>query len=198
MVKKILCFMVGAAFVLALSGTAFSADATVTKTKDTVKTDVGTETTKTKVKETAEKTVTKEKDVAKTAAGKEVTKVKTVETADKTVEKTKSKVVTPEGTEKVKEKVTQTDTTKEDVAKVVKHFKEGDVAKETVTFRSYTDENGGTLIVLKDKKEMRYPAKNYKDWKHNVLAKKEKEVVIHTQWDPKLNANVVTSVEKVK
>lgn len=198
MVKKVLCFMVSAAFVMALSGVAFSADATVTKTKDTVKTDVGTETVKTKVKETSEKTVTKEKDVAKTAAGKEVTKTKTVETAGTTVEKTKTKLTTPEGTAKVKETVAQTDTTKVDTAKVVKHFKEGDVATEKVTFRSYTDENGGTLIVVKDRKEMRYPAKNYKDWKHNVLAKKDKEVVIHMQWDPKLNANVVTSVEVLK
>lgn len=170
MVKKVICLMVGAAFVVALSGIAFSSDATVTKTKD----------------------------VTKTAAGTDTIKVKTTTTADKTVEKTKEKIKTPEGTTKIKETVTQTNTTKEDTAKVVKHFKEGDVAKEKVTFRSYTDENGGTLIIVKDQKEMRYPAKNYKDWKHNVLAKKETEIIIHKQWDPKLNADVVIGVEEVK
>lgn len=181
--KKVLMVLVCGAIAMSLAGMAYATDA---KTTDTVKT---------KVTEKAGTTTVKEKEVIKTGDAKEVIKTEVKSNANEVVTKETDKIKAKEGKEVLKEKEVVTNAGKAVDANVTAKFKKGDIAKEKVQFVSYSEENGGTIIVIKDKKEVRMPATNHANWKNNVLTKKNKEVTIHSTYDPKLNKTIVTHVE---
>lgn len=207
MVRKILVALVGIAVVVCFASAAYSTETTKTKVKETSKGVVTKESTtvktpevtaKDKAKETVtdKSDVTKEKVTIKTKSGKETDKMKDVTTETGEVTKEKITVKTPAGKEKIKEKTTTTATgTTEETAKVTKKFKEGELKKEKVIYKSYTDENGGTIIVIRDKQEVKMPARHFANWKTNVMVKQNKEVTITSSYDPKLLTHVVTHVE---
>jgi len=182
--RKVLVTMVCVAAVVSLAGMTYAAG-----------TDTTTDTVKTKVTEKAGTTVTKEKETIKAPGSKEVIKTEVKTTKSEVVAKEKDVLKTAEGTAKMKEKETITTTGTETKAKMTEKFKKGDITKEKVKFVSYSDADGGTIIVIKDKQEVKMPAKHYENWKNNVLTKKNKEVTIHSTYDPKLLKPVVTHVE---
>lgn len=114
-----------------------------------------------------------------------------VTTTEKETLKTKA------GTETVKETTTTTPTGKETTATVTTKPKSGDVLKETVTFNSYTDAEGGTITFIKDNTEFKLPARNYKSWKHHVIGREKSQITIWSTYDPQLLKRVVTNVEPV-
>jgi len=182
--KKVLTTLACVAVAVSLTGMAYASQTSATS--DTVKT---------KVTEKTGATVTKEKEVIKAPGSKEVIKTEVKETKSETIAKEKDKVKTAEGTAKLKEKEVVTDQGTAVKTNVAEKFKKGDIAKEKVKFVSYSDADGGTIIVIKDKQEVKMPARHYESWKNNVLTKKNKEVTIHSTYDPKLLKPVVTHVE---
>ncbi len=208
--KKVLATVVALAFVAGVSFTVKAETKTVEKTKETANKIVTTEKTATKTPEVKAKeevktvvnkntneTKTTIKEKVKDSATHESGKAKVVVTEknDELNIKAKEKLNTPDMKEKAKEKVVVTTAGKTEDAKVLKKFKDGDIAKEKVVFHSYTNENGGTVTVIKDKKEVKMPARHFENWKANVLGKEKKEVTITSSYDPKLMGFVVTHVE---
>ena len=182
--KRMLTTLACVAVAVSLAGMTYAAQTSPT-----------TDTVKTKVTEKASATVTKEKETIKTPTSKEVIKTEVKETKSEVVAKENDKMKTAEGTMKMKEKETVTSTGTATEAKVTEKFKKGDITKEKVKFVSYSDKDGGTIIVIKDNQEVKMPAKHYENWKNNVLTKQNKEVTIHSTYDPKLLKPVVTHVE---
>jgi len=112
-----------------------------------------------------------------------------VTTTEKETLKTKS------GTETVKETTTTTPTGRETTATVTEKPKSGDLLKETVTFNSYSEANGGTITVIKDNKEVKLPARNYNSWQQHVIGREKSQITIWSTYDPQLLQRVVTKVE---
>jgi hypothetical protein len=107
----------------------------------------------------------------------------------------KETLKTKTGTETIKETTTTTPTSKEVTATVTEKPKTGDLLKETVTFNSYSDAEGGTITVIKDNKEIKMPARNYSSWKQHVIGKEKSQITIYSTYDPQLLKRVVTKVE---
>jgi len=181
--KKLLVVTIGVAFVLGLAAMSYATDTVVTDSK-------------VKVTEKAGKTVIKEKEKVVSDTGKEVSKTKITATDNEVIVKEKDKIKTGKETDKVKERITATEKGTLTEEKVMKTYHDkSPLKKEKVTFVSYSDADGGTITVIKDKKEVKMPATLHTNWKHNVLEKKNKEVTITSSYDPKLNQYIVNHVE---
>lgn len=122
-------------------------------------------------------------------------KEETTATKSGVTTKEEATLKTKAGTETVKETTTTTPTGSETTATITEKPKSGDLLKETVTFNSYTDANGGTITVIKDNKEVKLPARNFKSWQQHVIGKEKSQITIWSTYDPQLLQRVVTKVE---